>query len=122
MKRLIAAAIIIAAILATSITGNLIIRQSCQKVEKLIGEIQRSSAKDGTKKSEEFFYFWESQRETLSIFVNHEQVDEIGRVAARMVSAERSKNQTDMFEAANEILYIMRGIKEDEKFSLFTVL
>ena len=58
----------------------------------------------------------------MSIFVNHEVIDEIGKVAAKMVSAERAKNSDDLFEAANEILYIIRGIREDEKFSLYTLL
>lgn len=122
MRRLIAAAIIVFAIAGVTLWGNMIITENCAIVEEKIKEIQSTSVEEESKKSLEFYNFWESKRELLSVFVNHNQVDEIGKIAAQMVSAEESKNQTDMFEAANEILYIMRGIKENEQFSLFAIL
>lgn len=122
MRRLIAAAIIVFAIVGVTLWGNMIITENCAIVEEKIKEIQSTSVEEESKKSLEFYNFWESKRELLSVFVNHNQVDEIGKIAAQMVSAEESKNQTDMFEAANEILYIMRGIKENEQFSLFAIL
>ena len=58
----------------------------------------------------------------MAIFVNHEKIDEIGNLAAKMVSAEKSKNTAELFESANEILFIIRSIAEDERFSLYTLL
>ena len=122
MKRLIAAVIIATLLFAISLMGNITINSTTREVEKKIESIQKHSFDDTEKRAEEFFYFWDKKRELMAIFVNHEKIDEIGNLAARMVSAERSENFTDLFESANEILFIIRGIAEDEQFSLYTLL
>ena len=122
MRRIIAAAVILLFVVGVSICGGFIINENADEIEKQISEIQKTAFTDTNGKAEEFFCFWEEKREIMSIFVNHEVIDEIGKVAAKMVSAERAKNSEDLFEAANEILYIIRGIREDEKFSLYTLL
>ena len=122
MRRIIAAAVILLFVVGVSICGGFIINKNADEIEKQISEIQKNAFTDTNGKAEEFFCFWEEKREIMSIFVNHEVIDEIGKVAAKMVSAERAKNSDDLFEAANEILYIIRGIREDEKFSLYTLL
>lgn len=122
MRRIIAAAVILLFVVGVSICGGFIINENADEIEKQISEIQKTAFTDTNGKAEEFFCFWEEKREIMSIFVNHEVIDEIGKVAAKMVSAERAKNSDDLFEAANEILYIIRGIREDEKFSLYTLL
>ena len=122
MKRLIAAAIIAVLVFLVSFTGITVINSTADKVEQKIKEIQKHTFDDTKKRAEDFFYFWEGKRELMAVFVNHEKIDEIGNLAAKMVSAERSKNSTDLFESANEILFIIRGLSEDEKFSLYTLL
>ena len=122
MRRIIAAAVILLFVVGVSLCGGFIINKNTDEIEKQISEIQKTAFTDTNGKAEEFFCFWEEKREIMSIFVNHEVIDEIGKVAAKMVSAERAKNSDDLFEAANEILYIIRGIREDEKFSLYTLL
>lgn len=122
MKRLIAAVIIATLLFAISLMGNITINSTTREVEKKIESIQKHSFDDTEKRAEEFFYFWDKKREIMAIFVNHEKIDEIGNLAARMVSAERSENFTDLFESANEILFIIRGIAEDEQFGLYTLL
>ncbi len=122
MRRIIAAAVILLFVVGVSICGGFIINENADEIEKQISEIQKTAFTDTNGKAEEFFCFWEEKREIMSIFVNHEVIDEIGKVAAKMVSAERAKNSDDLFEAANEILYIIRGLREDEKFSLYTLL
>lgn len=122
MKRLIAAGIILVLVLITSTLGIWMISSTADEVEKRIERIQKYTFSDTGKMAEEFFYFWEEKRELMAVFVNHEEIDEIGRLAAKMVSAERAENSTDLFEAANEILFIVRGLREDEQFSLYTLL
>lgn len=122
MKRLIIAAVIAVLVFTVSYVGMLIINSTANEVEKRIEKIQKHSFDDTQKGAEDFFYFWEDKKELMAVFVNHEKIDEIGTLAAKMVSAERSENSTDLFESANEILFIIRGIAEDEKFSLFTLL
>lgn len=122
MKRLIAAGVILVLVLITSTMGIFMINSTAIEVEKRIEQIQSTAFSDSGKRAENFFYFWEQKRELMAVFVNHNEIDEIGRLAAKMVSAERAKNSTDLFEAANEILFIVRGLKEDEQFSLYTLL
>ncbi len=121
MKRLLAAGVILVAVLALSCTGIGLIQNIGGQVETAMQDILKNP--DPTlNKAAQFSHFWEKKREQVAIFVNHETVDEIGRVAARMMAAERMDNAADLAQAANEILFIMRGIKGDETFSLFTVL
>ena len=122
MKRLIAAAIIAVLVFLVSFTGITVINSTADMVEQKIKEIQKHTFDDTQKRAEDFFYFWEGKRELMAVFVNHEKIDEIGNHAAKMVSAERSKNSTDLFESANEILFIIRGLSEDDRFSLYTLL
>ena len=122
MRRIIAAAVILLFVVGVSICGGFIINKNADEIEKQISEIQKTAFTDTNGKAEEFFCFWEEKREIMSIFVNHEVIDEIGKVAAKMVSAERAENSDDLLEAANEILYIVRGLREDENFSLDTLL
>lgn len=122
MKRLIAAGIIVVLLFLTGFVGIGIINSTAREVEKRIEKIQQTAFSDTGKKAEDFFYYWEGKRETMAVFVNHEQIDEIGRLAAKMVSAERAENRSDLFESANEILFIIRGLKEDEQLSLYTLL
>ncbi len=121
MRRLIAAAIILVLIITVSITGITIIKKNGIEVERRIAEIQATPL-SSDKKAKQFMQFWNKQRETLALFVNHDEIDEIGRVAARMESAERAGNKADVLEAADEILFIMQGIKEDEQISWYTFL
>lgn len=121
MKRLIAAGIILVLIITLSTTGITIINRCATEVEKRITEIHNNPVTNkGYAKN--FVAFWESKREILAIFVNHNEIDDIGRVAARMASAEKTNNINDMLEAADEIVFIIKGIKEDEHLSWFTVL
>ena len=122
MKRLIAAVVILLCIVITGCFGIFTIKSTGNEVENKITQIQKTALKNTGKKAEEFFYFWEEKRELMAVFVNHEAIDEIGRLAAKMVSAERSGDKLTLFESANEILFIIRGIEEDESFSLYTML
>ena len=122
MKRLIAAGIIAVFVFTISFTGISVISSTVNEAEKRINQIQKLSFSDTNKKGEDFFYFWEKKRELMAVFVNHEKIDEIGNLAAKMVSAERSESYAELFESANEILFIIRSLKEDEQFSLYTLL
>lgn len=122
MKRLIAAGVIAAMIFAVSFTGAMVISSAVEQAEQKIEQIQKLDEIKSSKNGEDFYYFWEQKRELLAVFVNHEKIDEIGRLAAKMVSAERLQNKNVLFEAANEILFIIRGLKEDERLTLYTLL
>ena len=122
MKRLIAAGIIAVFVMVISFVGIGNINSVVDEVETRIKKIQDRAFEDTGKMAEEFFYFWERKRELMAVFVNHAKIDEIGTLAARMVSAERGENSVDLFQSANEILFIVRGISEDEQFSLYTLL
>lgn len=121
MKRLIAAVIILVLIVTLSTTGITIINRCTKEVEKRITEIHNNPVTTNNY-ARDFVAFWESKREILAIFVNHNKLDDIGRVAARMASAEKTNNINDMLEAADEIVFIIKGLKEDEDLSWFTVL
>ena len=121
MKRLIAAVVILISIITLSIVGIKTINKNGSEVEKRITAMHNDPVT--TKNyAKNFVAFWESKRELLAVFVNHNEIDDIGRVAARMASAEKTNNINDMLEAADEIMFIMNGIKEDEHFSWFTIL
>lgn len=122
MKRLIAAGIIAALLFAVSFTGGTVISSAVEQAEEKIEQIQRLENPKNSKKGEDFYYFWEQRRKLLAVFVNHGKIDEIGRLAAKMVSAERREDANELFEAANEILFIIRGLREDEQFNLYTLL
>ena len=122
MRRLIAAGIIAALLFAVCFAGATVISAAVEQAEQKIEQIQKLENPSSSKKGEDFYYFWEKKRKLMAIFVNHEKIDEIGRLAAQMVSAERRENLDELFEAANEILFIIRGLKEDEQFSLYTLL
>ena len=122
MKRLIAAGIILALVLTVSFFGIGSVRRCGKEVEQRIGQIRAHAAEGTNGAAADFTAYWENAKDSLSVFVNHADISEIGRAAAQMAAAEQSGSIPDLLEAADQILFIMNGIKEDERFSLFSFL
>ncbi len=122
MKRLIAAGIVLAFVLGVSVTGNIFINKYGSEAKEKIETVLSADEKSVLKKAEAFVSYWQEIRETLSIFVNHEDINEIGRVAAGMHSAAKSGDKDGIISAADEILFMLGRIEEDESLSLYSLL
>lgn len=124
MKRLIAAGIILALVLTLSLSGIYSVRGHSKEIRGRIEEIRTDaiSEQETYGKAKAFVSYWEEVRDPLSVFVNHGDLNEIGRAAAQMAAAEQSKSVADLLEAADEILFILDGIEADERFTLFSFI
>lgn len=115
MKRLIAAAIILLAVTAVTISGRYVVTD-CQKA---VTEKTESIAKNPTKQTtKEFKDYWDKKSIVLSAFVNREGVEAIGEHTAKMYSDSMDENYEEARESAREIQYIMETIARNERFSL----
>ncbi len=122
MKRLIAAGVILAMILAVSITGNALIHKYGSEARCLIEDVLTADDGDAPQLAEEFVEYWGSVREILAIFVNHGVINDIGRVASGLHSAAKLGNRDEIIAAADEILFMINRIEEDERLSMFSVM
>ena len=115
MKRLIAAAVILIAVAAITLSGRIIVtncqREVTEKTDSILEEPTEKAAK-------EFKDYWDTKSIVLSAFVNREGVEAIGEHAAKMYSAAKDGNGEEARESAREIQYIMETVARNERISL----
>lgn len=99
MKRLIAAAVLIILIAVSCVTNTLYIKKSYNELKADIDEIKTAFAVSNTsaaQKAERFEEKWVEKEAVLSLFANHEIVDEIGVSVSKLPIYARF-NSGDMF-------------------------
>ena len=68
-------------------------------------------------KANEFKKFWDKKEKTLSIFVNHQMIDEIEIAVAELSYHSNFKNNEMFYDSAIKIKTILHQILEDTKIS-----
>ena len=115
MKRLIAAVIIFAVVLAVTVTGGCVVSRCHKKVQEKTATILENPTLQNVINFEDY---WNTQITLISVFVNRDRVEAIGELTAKMHYLAESKEEKEVKEAAEEIKYVMETVTRDEKLSL----
>lgn len=117
MKRLIAAGIIFVFVVLISFFGGRLVFKTEKEVTLKISEIIKEQ---NNRNIYEFKEYWDKQSIALSFFVNRENIDEIGKNAAKMAAAAQNNDKEEILSAAEEIKYIIGYITKQEKLQLLS--
>ena len=123
MKRLIIAAVLFAVVIATYLSSLYYITDSCRTAQNLLENSisvykREKTAKQEAKKLEEY---WDKKEKTLSVFVNHERIDDIEKAISLLNVYAKSKDNELFYEYADNVKVLIHQIMEDTKVSMHSI-
>ena len=123
MKRLIIAAILLVVVIATYLTSLFYITDSCDKAKSMIENSISVYSKNETAQTEakNLEDYWNKKEPILSIFVNHDRIDDIETAISLMnVYAKIPKSEL-FYEYADNVKVLIHQILEDTKFTMHSI-
>lgn len=123
MKRLIIAAILLALVIATYLTSLFYITDSCNTAKSMVqNSIKVYSEKEtAEKEAKDTQNYWDKKEPLLSIFVNHDRIDDIETAISLMnVYAKIPKNEL-FYEYADNVKVLIHQILEDTKITMHSI-
>lgn len=123
MKRLIPAAILFVLVITAYITSLLYITNSCDKTKALldISVTAYKENKTAQKEAKEIENFWNKKEPLLSVFVNHDRIDDI-ETAISLLNVYAKMPDNDLFyEYADNVKILIHQIMEDTKFTMHSI-
>ena len=124
MKRLVAAAIIAAAVIILCICGNLFVNNICRETEKMLDECTEAyrdnDYESASEKAEKLRNTWDSKQGKLALFVNHSMLDEITYESTAMPYLASDAADGDFFASSAKISRLLMQIRRDQRISCET--
>ena len=123
MKRLIPAGILLVLVIVTYVTSLFFITDSCDKTKKLLDNSVTTYTQNKTaeKEAKAVEKFWNKKEPLLSVFVNHDRIDDIETAISLLnVYAKNPDNQL-FYEYADNIEMLIHQILEDTKFTMHSI-
>ena len=115
MKRLIAAGILLVFVITSYIVSYSYIDKTCQKTNKMLNECVTAyqENKNPKEKAENLKDFWKRREKGLSLFSNHQSIDEI-ELAIELLSVYSTSSQKELFfEYSEKVKTLVHQLKED---------
>ena len=123
MKRLIIAGILFVSVIAIYITSLFYITNSCDEARNLLKASTTAYQKHSVapKESEKLKNFWDKREKILSVFVNHERIDDIEEAISLLNVYAKSKNNELFYEYADTVKILLHQIMEDTKITVHSI-
>lgn len=123
MKRLIIAAILLCLVVATYISSYFYISNSCETAKGMLNTSVAVYKKQKTAEIEaqKLEKYWDKKEKMLSIFVNHERIDDIEKAISHLNVYAKDKDNELFYEYADNVDVLLHQIMEDTKFSMHSV-
>ncbi len=124
MKRLIVAGLLLVFIGVAYLTSLKYITKSCEKTKQLLETSITAYSKEGTAESKvkKIKEFWDKKEKVLSVFVNHNRIDDIEKSISSLSIYAKEKNNILFYEYADEIKILLHQMLEDTKVSMHSVM
>lgn len=124
MRRFTVAIILFIFVVALSITEKIYLDSLSEKLYNSITETEYNyniSQISASGNADEAIKLWESNKIWLSIFVNHEKLDEISEAFVELkVNCEGSKQEFEL--ALNNITFLIDDLIKEESLSIYSFL
>ncbi len=123
MKRLIIAGVLLVVVIATYLTSLFYITDSCDTAKSMVENSITVYNKNETAENEakDLENYWDKKEPLLSIFVNHDRIDDIETAISLMnVYAKIPKNEL-FYEYADNVKVLIHQILEDTKFTMHSI-
>ncbi len=123
MKRLIPASIIFVLVIITYLTSLFYITNSCEEAKKLLDNsiTVYKNEKEAEKEAKELENYWDKKEKTLSVFVNHDRIDDIEKAISLLNVYAKQKDNELFFEYADTVKILLHQIMEDTKITMHSI-
>lgn len=123
MKRLIPACIIFLIVVATYLTSLYYITNSCNEAQTLLNNTVNaySDNKTAEKEIKKMENFWSNKEKVLSVFVNHDRIDDIEKAISSLSVYAKYPNNELFYEYADTVKILLHQIMEDTKITMHSI-
>lgn len=122
MKRLIAAGILLAAVVAAYISSLIYITKTCDETKELILRCEEAySEGEAYKYAEELSSLWDEKEKALSFFMNHARIDDIELEISSLLLYSETKDEILFYEHIETLKMLLHQVKEDTKISVHSI-
>ena len=122
MKRLIAAGILLAAVMAAYISSLMYITKTCDKTKELILRCEEAySEGEAYKYAEELSSLWDEKEKALSFFMNHNRIDDIELEISSLQLYSETKDEILFYEHIETLKMLLHQVKEDTRISVHSI-
>lgn len=124
MKRLIAAAMLAVFVAVIHFTGNIfiknVIKECNQQLETIVTDYKEDiSPKE---KAEKLRKYWGEKEDILSIFVRHDNIDEIELAIDTLAVYSETKDSEIFYEYSGTVKTLLHQLYEDNSLSMHSIL
>ncbi len=122
MKRLIAAGILLAAVMAAYISSLMYITKTCDKTKELILRCEEAySEGEAYKYAEELSSLWDEKEKALSFFMNHNRIDDIELEISSLLLYSETEDEILFYEHIETLKMLLHQVKEDTRISVHSI-
>ena len=122
MKRLIAAGILLAAVIAAYISSLVYINKTCDKTKELISVCEDAYNKgEAQKYAEELSRLWDEKESALSFFMNHDRIDDIELEISSLLLYSETEDEILFYEHIETLKMLLHQVKEDTRISVHSI-
>lgn len=123
MKRLIPASIIFVIVIVTYLLSLYYITKTCDKAKELLETSVQTYTLEKTapKETKALSEYWNNKEKILSIFVNHDRIDDIEKAISSLIVYAKSPNNELYYEYADTVKILIHQIMEDTKITMHSI-
>lgn len=122
MKRLIAAGILLAAVMAAYISSLMYITKTCDETKELILRCEEAySEGKAYKYAEELSSLWDEKEKALSFFMNHNRIDDIELEISSLLLYSETEDEILFYEHIETLKMLLHQVKEDTRISVHSI-
>lgn len=123
MKRLIPASIIFVLVIVTYLTSLYYITDSCDKAKSLLENSVQTYTRQKTaeKEAKKMEDYWNKKEKVLSVFVNHDRIDDIEKAISLLNVYAKSPDNELFYEYADTVEILLHQIMEDTKITMHSI-
>ncbi len=123
MKRLIIAGVLFVFVVAIYLSSLFYIKNSCDNANSLLEKAvdtynNHSSAYDQAKELKDY---WNEKEKMLSVFVNHNRIDDIEEAISLMNVYSKYKDNELFYEYSDTVKILIHQILEDTKITMHSI-
>ncbi len=122
MKRLIAAGILLAAVIAAYVSGFMYITKTCDETKELVLRCEEAyNGGEAYKHAEELNNLWDEKEKALSFFINHDRIDDIELEISSLLLYSKTKDEILFYEHIETLKMLLHQVKEDTRISVHSI-
>ena len=124
MKRLIAAAVLIAFVIGIYITGYIFVDKTCNTAKTLLSDcvVAYKEQENIEQTITELKGFWGRKESLLSVFINHGSIDEIELSIESLLAQSKYKENPMFYEISSNLKILLHQIMEDTAIGMHSII